>query len=251
MTRTIVFFHAHPDDEALLTAGTMARANAEGVRVVLVTATAGEAGLADQGLADGLGSVRTRELAESARILGVQRLEVLGYPDSGLDGLGSGGPDRVFCQVPVAAVADRLADIVAAEKAVSLIGYDASGGYGHPDHRHVHRCAVAASQRLPGVTLFEATAPRWPFALGVRMADTLTTLPPDFDPIQFEQAFTPSGQITHRIDVRDYADFKRAALHAHASQATGADVRTLSALLKLPRPVFRTLLGTEYYRRVN
>ena len=39
MSRTLVVFHAHPDDEALLTAGTMARAAAEGHRVVLVVAT--------------------------------------------------------------------------------------------------------------------------------------------------------------------------------------------------------------------
>ena len=46
MSRTIVAFHAHPDDEALLTAGTMALLAAEGHRVVLVVATAGERGLA-------------------------------------------------------------------------------------------------------------------------------------------------------------------------------------------------------------
>ena len=42
----VVSFHAHPDDEALLTAGTLARAVADGHRVVLVVATAGESGLA-------------------------------------------------------------------------------------------------------------------------------------------------------------------------------------------------------------
>ena len=42
---TVVFFHAHPDDEALLTSGTMAKLAAQGHRVVLVVATAGEAGL--------------------------------------------------------------------------------------------------------------------------------------------------------------------------------------------------------------
>src|SRR5206468_1414750 len=46
---TLVAFHAHPDDEALLTAGTLARAAAEGHRVVLVVATAGEAGLVEGG----------------------------------------------------------------------------------------------------------------------------------------------------------------------------------------------------------
>jgi LmbE family N-acetylglucosaminyl deacetylase len=42
--RALVVFHAHPDDEALLTAGTMARAVDQGHRVVLVVATDGELG---------------------------------------------------------------------------------------------------------------------------------------------------------------------------------------------------------------
>src|SRR5450759_4903412 len=46
MAHTLLAFHAHPDDEALLTAGTMARAAAEGHRVLLVVATDGKEGLA-------------------------------------------------------------------------------------------------------------------------------------------------------------------------------------------------------------
>ena len=46
MSHTLIAFHAHPDDEALLTSGTMARAAAEGHRVVLVVATDGDLGLA-------------------------------------------------------------------------------------------------------------------------------------------------------------------------------------------------------------
>ena len=41
---TIVFFHAHPDDEALSTAGTMALLSESGDRVILVVATRGEEG---------------------------------------------------------------------------------------------------------------------------------------------------------------------------------------------------------------
>ena len=66
MTRTIVAFHAHPDDEALLTAGTMARLASEGHRVVLVLATDGGAGLAADALrSDGL--LGERRLAEAHR----------------------------------------------------------------------------------------------------------------------------------------------------------------------------------------
>ncbi|MDD2858054.1 MAG: PIG-L family deacetylase, partial [Candidatus Nanopelagicales bacterium] len=84
--RTLVFVHAHPDDEALLTAGTMARAAAAGQRVVLVVATDGAAGLARSELVDDLASVRSAELEQAAAVLGVHRLVALGYPDSGLDG---------------------------------------------------------------------------------------------------------------------------------------------------------------------
>ena len=45
-TFTLVAFHAHPDDESLLTGGTLALAAAAGHRVVLVVATEGEQGLA-------------------------------------------------------------------------------------------------------------------------------------------------------------------------------------------------------------
>lgn len=85
MPYTLVAFHAHPDDEALLTSGTMARAAAEGHRVVLVVATDGELGLAstDFTAGGGLAAHRRAELEASAAVLGVARTEWLGYADSG------------------------------------------------------------------------------------------------------------------------------------------------------------------------
>lgn len=56
-TRTLVAFHAHPDDEALLTSGTMAAAAAQGHRVVLVLATDGGLGLAATGFHDEQGAL--------------------------------------------------------------------------------------------------------------------------------------------------------------------------------------------------
>src|SRR5687768_17000399 len=41
----VVFVHAHPDDEAIFTGGTMAQLAADGHRVVLVVCTGGELGL--------------------------------------------------------------------------------------------------------------------------------------------------------------------------------------------------------------
>src|ERR1035437_4568582 len=89
MSHTLLAFHAHPDDESLLTAGTMARAAAQGHRVILVVATDGNEGLASSSfVADGrLGERSLAGLREGARALGVARMEHLGYADSGL------GPD--------------------------------------------------------------------------------------------------------------------------------------------------------------
>ena len=79
---TAVFFHAHPDDEAIQTGGTMARMAADGHRVVLVTATRGELGEVPEGLlAPGeiLADRRAVELAAACAVLGVARHEYLGY----------------------------------------------------------------------------------------------------------------------------------------------------------------------------
>ena len=66
---TVVFLHAHPDDEAIATAGTMAGLAADGHRVVLVTATGGELGEVPEGL-----------LAEG-ETLAARRAVELGYRD--------------------------------------------------------------------------------------------------------------------------------------------------------------------------
>ena len=50
---TLVCFHAHPDDECLATGGAIARASAEGHRVVLVVATNGDHGQIPNDLASG------------------------------------------------------------------------------------------------------------------------------------------------------------------------------------------------------
>ncbi len=247
--RTLVFVHAHPDDEALLTAGTMARAVAEGNRVVLVVATDGAAGLTSAAFEDDLASTRLAEVAESADALGVARVVPLGYADSGL----TGDVPESFATMGRFTVARRIAVICDEEDADVLVGYDPSGGYGHPDHLQVHRSVRAASvlaARPP--RLFEATLPREPIARAVRLAAALHLTPSGFSPAEFDTAWTPAAQITHRVDVRASLPAKRAALRAHASQATAdGTVRTLAVLTRLPRPLQSLLLGTEFYVAVS
>jgi LmbE family N-acetylglucosaminyl deacetylase len=247
--RTLVFVHAHPDDEALLTSGTMAKAAADGHRVILVVATDGAAGLTSPDLQADLAGTRAAELAVSTAALGVARTVSLGYPDSGLHAEVLGG----FATVSRFAVGQQIADICDAESAEVLIGYDPSGGYGHPDHLQIHRSVRAASvlcKRAP--RLFEATLPREPIARAVHTAAVLHLTPSGFSPSEFDTAWTPSAQITHRVNVRPQMAAKSAALRAHGSQATAdGTVRTLAVLTRMPSPVQKLILGTEYYVLVS
>jgi LmbE family N-acetylglucosaminyl deacetylase len=230
----------------------MARAVAEGQRVVLVVATDGGAGLASTDLSSDLATRRADELAESCRAIGVHRLVSLGYADSGLHGdepARPGGPDTL-CGAPLEESASALAVILAEEDADVLVTYDANGGYGHPDHVRVHELGVRAAEIAGTPTLFEATVPRDLLLRGIRLASKVYRFPPEFDPTSFETAFSASADITHRVDVRDHLDAKRASMAAHASQATADDGdRTLAAFLRMPRPLFRRVFGTEYYVR--
>jgi LmbE family N-acetylglucosaminyl deacetylase len=242
---TLVFVHAHPDDEALLTAGTMARAAAEGHRVVLVIATDGAAGLTSEDFQEGLGETRLAEARVSAAALGVARTVTLDYQDSGLKGENPDG----FAYIDTAEVARRIADICDEESAEVLVGYDEAGGYGHPDHLQVHRAVRAASDlcaKRPN--LFEATLPREPIVRAARLASTMHLTPDEFSPHEFDSAWTPRAQISHRVNVRKHLPAKDAALRAHSSQAAAdGTTRTLAVLTRLPRAAQALILGTEYY----
>jgi LmbE family N-acetylglucosaminyl deacetylase len=248
---TMVAFHAHPDDEALLMAGTLARAAAEGHRVVLVVATAGEAGLVrGGGTGPALASRRLAELEQSAAALGCARVEVLGYADSGMHG--EAGGDAAFARADVDEAAARLAALLVEERADVLTVYDPAGGYGHPDHIQVSRVGRRAAELAGTASVLESTVDRTALQRVLRLIHRLPGIPADFAPERFSRAYTERSALTHAVDVRRYAAAKRASMAAHVSQA-GADegTRTLAVLLRLPLPLFRLVLGREWYVEIG
>lgn len=252
MSATVVFLHAHPDDEALLTGGTMARLAAEGNRVVLVVATAGEAGLASTDLAAGgaLGATRSAELRQSAGLLGCARVEVLGYPDSGMSA--SGAPQDSFSRVPAERPAQQLAALLEEEHASVLVGYDPAGGYGHPDHLQVHRVARIAALSASIPLLLEATVDRRALRIALVAAALFRRGSADLTPASDGEHYADPSTITHAVNVLRYTDRKRSALAAHASQATAdGQERSIEWLLRLPMPVFRLVMGREWFTEVG
>ncbi len=251
---TVVSFHAHPDDEALLTGGTLARAAAEGHRVVLVVATNGEAGLARGAPdVDELGRRRVAELRASAAAIGAARVVLLGHADSGSQARHPGMGAGVFAELDPQAVAEELAGVLREEDADVLTTYDAAGGYGHPDHVQVHRVGSRAAGLAGTPVVLEATLDR---ELLVRVTGLLgrvsAVLPVPRMPAM-EGAFTARSDLTHRVDVSQHVAAKEGALRAHASQMGGDErgVRTVAWLLRLPGPVRRRVLGTEWFREVG
>jgi LmbE family N-acetylglucosaminyl deacetylase len=240
---TIVAFHAHPDDEVLLTGGTIAWLVAAGHRVIIVAATDGEVWP---------GPVPGRRLAElraSAAILGADKAVHLGYADSGHGPVLFDDPPGLtrFVRADLEEAAGKLAALLAEEHADLLLSYDPEGVNRHRDHVRVHEVGARAAE-LAGVRVVEATVPR---ELGVRLARPLLwlRLVKDYRFDEIRGYGTPRSSITHRVDVRPHAARKRAALAAHRTPLDGGGrgARVLRLLVRSPLPVFRGVFRTEWF----
>jgi LmbE family N-acetylglucosaminyl deacetylase len=247
---TVVFLHAHPDDEAIFTGGTMAALADAGHRVVLVFATDGRLGAPVDGV-DSLRAVRREESEAAARTLGVCRVVFLDHADSGLDAGVLDG--HAFAATSVASVAEELEAVLVEERADALVSYDEGGIYPHPDHLHVHRVGRAAVAGAGTATLYEATVDRehLHFVETHVVVEATGSIPGllGADPELRMSAWTIGSAtvvIDVSIDVRPFIDRKRAAMEAHASQIAGD-----SSALILDDGAFAEVYGTEWFLRTG
>ena len=243
MAARLMLVHAHPDDETINCGATMAAASAAGIEVSLVTCTLGDEGeilvpeVAHLG-ADGedqLGAYRFNELQAALAHLSSPdnpiRLHVLGgrdergsghWRDSGMAGTASNDKPRAFIHADSTA-AEQLAELIVQTRPHVVITYDASGGYGHPDHIQAHRIAHAA-------VTFAATR-GWRVSKVYACARVLEIEIDDRRRLaalgsgaQFKVGTddfhwaTPRDVITTEIDATPFTEAKRKALGAHATQ---------------------------------
>jgi mycothiol conjugate amidase Mca len=253
---TLMTVHAHPDDESLGTAGVMAKAVAEGHRVVLVTCTRGEQGeivVSELDTPDNhrrLGEIRAAELEAAMGEIGVTEWENLGYRDSDMmDRVGNRDP-RSFWQADLDESIGRLVWLIRRYRPDVLTTYNEFGGYGHPDHIRTHQVAVHAFARAGDPAWYPehladgegAVQPWAPVKLyeqalsaSVRtaMRERLRAIgrrwfgEPDDDATPEERAafeemmakrLVPDELITTRVEVRPYLDAKYRALSRHVTQ---------------------------------
>lgn len=246
---TVVFVHAHPDDEASSTGGSAARAADEGHRVVIVTCTNGDHGSSPDDLAEdeSLVARRRRETERSIGILGAHRLVWLDYADSGMTGWSQNSAPGAFCAAPVEEAAERLAAVLREEQADIVVVYDWHGGYGHPDHIQVHRVGHRAADLAGTPRRLESTFNRDAWrrqAQALRAADPQAADEWDID--QPGDDGNPMGssedEITLAVDVRPYVVRKQAALAAHASQPDDA-----GQMAAMAPELFAEAFGTEWF----
>ena len=191
----VLFVHAHPDDESMATAGSMARLVAEGVRVDLVTCTDGAEGEIHDPTLDPdearprLAAIRRAELACSIDAIGAGAIHhhLLGYRDSGMMGTDANGHPDSFWQADIGDATRKLVEIVREARPSVIVSYDENGNYGHPDHINAARIAREAYQASRGqaweVARFHEIAfnrESW-FALLIAMRGRGIALPWDFD----------------------------------------------------------------------
>ena len=133
---TVLGIWAHPDDEAYLSAGLMARAVRNGSRVVCVTATRGEGGSMDEDVwpPETMGDVRTQELERSLAILGVDDHVWLDLPDVDME---TALPEHAY---------ERVVEIVRDVQPDTILTFGADGMTTHEAHKSVCRWATTANR---------------------------------------------------------------------------------------------------------
>ena len=215
---------------------------------MLVVATRGEHGEVAEGFLDPgepLGLRRIRETLDSAAVLGIDRVEFLGYVDSGMIGTPQNDGPYSFWQADVEQAATRFAAILTEEAADVVTIYDDNGGYGHPDHIQVHRVGARAAQ-LAGVQhIFESTINRDSIremieASRDQFTEEQLAEMPDFE--NDDSFGVTEDRITHAVDVSDFTEVKRSSMRAHASQ-----IPEDNFFLAMPDDVFNMSFGTEWY----
>ena len=254
---------AHPDDEAFPVGGTLAMYSSLGASIALITTTSGQLGeIRQDGIAtkDTLGSVRSSELRESAHVLGIDRLNILSYKDSGMAGWDANKDPDAFINANPDTVRSQLVTEIRAFKPHVILTFEPTGLYGHPDHIAISQQTTDAfhysNKKSYEPDPYHPTAP-WEVSkliycarpLGYRkewyeqLSESGVEMP-EPSPEQLTHG-TPPEEIDFIQDVSDYLDQKIRSILCHKTQ-TGPNWPYRNA----PEKVLKSILGFEHYMQI-
>lgn len=179
---------AHPDDESFAVGGTLAKYANEGVEVVLLCATRGQAGIAGM-KPEEAGFIREQELRQAAKHLGIE-VYFLDYQDGALSTVNS------------ADLLEYIACWIYTVEPQVILTFGPDGVSGHPDHVTVSKIITQAVEKFfPNVCLLYI-APSEATALGCGVTATISGK---------EDKIIP-------VDISDYKIQKIRAIQSHNSQ---------------------------------
>jgi N-acetylglucosamine malate deacetylase 2 len=229
--KKILAVFAHPDDESFGPGGTLSKYAQEGVEIHLLCATRGEAGQMDERIRNKelrmkndkkIYDIRSEELLQAAKILGIKKVEFLDYIDGTL------------CNAIYHELADKIIKKIREFKPDIVITEERRGVSGHLDHIAVSMITTFAFQKTKiAKKLYYHCLSRK--VTNIRKLNYFVYFPEGYS----EQ------EITTRIDYKTYWDIKKKAMQAHKSQ--WKDVTALLAFYSL-WPKVDTFILQEYHR---
>ena len=278
---TVAFVHAHPDDEAIFSGGTILSLVERGHRVLLLVATGGELGtmaapdasVPDRELdgappaahavgsndtgrgaasaapsgdrAEPLAPTRRRELDAAATILGVHEVHHLGHLDSGMAGDPANHAPGSFFAADAHAVAADVAEIFSSGGVDTVVVYDDHGVYGHPDHVQGHVVGLAAAELAGIACRYEMTVDREYLHFVETHLVEEAALGGDLG-LAGSRIGTSSVEVDLTLDVRAHLGTKRRAMAAHRSQ-----LPEHAPVFGLDPDRFAEVYGWEWYHRLG
>jgi LmbE family N-acetylglucosaminyl deacetylase len=191
MKKLLALF-AHPDDESFGPGGSIATWAQAGVEIEVMCATKGEEGTPDENQVTA--QIRSKELEEAAKILGVKKVEFLGFKDGQIGNLAMIQLQEIFAKK----IQEYQPD--------ALLTFNLNGVSGHIDHIAVALAATKAFQdtKIPEKIYYYSNL------------KTFTDTMSDYF-IYFPQGITDS-QADEILDVTPVWDKRVQAMHCHKSQ---------------------------------
>jgi len=250
---------AHPDDETFGAGSILAKYADEGVEVMVVCATRGEAGeiAPDSNATKGdLGEVRADELRSALNLLGVKEVLILGYRDSGMAGSADNFNPSALINVPAENIEKELVGIIRKFKPHVVITMEEAGAYGHPDHIKMTEITTnafdqAGCESLTALANEETWKPDklyyqgWSRSLLTEWQLHLRKAYPDSDIANLDPQTlgTPDEVFTTDVDVSAYGELRLQAVQLHRSQTSPFDA--------LPEEFKLTFLKRDRFVRIQ
>ena len=247
-TLKLLAVFAHPDDESMGMGGTLAKYSAEGVDTRLVCATRGERGWfgpeeQNPGLSM-LGQIRTKELENAVKELGMKSLHFLDYIDGDVD------------QADHAEAISKIVTHIRRIKPQVVVTFPPDGNYGHPDHIAVGQFTSAAIVCAADVNYKDGeNLPAWRVSKLYYMVDGenfINLVAPFMDDMTFPVDDQLRGEVawkewmvTTRIDMADHCMTAWKAIQCHQSQ-----LPSLGALADMDSDAAASVLSMQgtFYR---